>query len=74
MEKNSQKLNRLLLVIRNKHNFIILENLLEVFGMISSSMPKKLHRTTSNGFEIKLLGILVAGVFNKLVICNLHDL
>ncbi|MBS4163823.1 hypothetical protein PRO82_001129 [Candidatus Protochlamydia amoebophila] len=38
-----------------------------VFSVISRLMPRKIHATTSNGFEIKVLGFLVDVATNFLI-------
>uniref|UniRef100_UPI0006940EA2 IS982 family transposase n=1 Tax=Candidatus Protochlamydia sp. R18 TaxID=1353977 RepID=UPI0006940EA2 len=53
------------------HDFVNLKHIRKfiegVFGVISRLMLRKIHATTSNGFEIKVLGFLVAVATNFLI-------
>jgi hypothetical protein len=50
------------------HDYVNLKHIRKfiegAFGVISRLMPRKIHATTPNGFEIKVVGFLVAAAMN----------
>jgi hypothetical protein len=53
------------------HDFVNLKHIRKfiegAFGVISRLLPRKIHATTPEGFEIKILGFLVASATNFLI-------
>lgn len=53
------------------HDFVNLKNIRKFiessFGVISRMMPRKIHAVTSKGFEIKIIGFLVAYAVNFII-------
>ena len=54
-----------LINIRNYVNLINIRKFIEgAFGVISRLLPRKIHSITPQGFEIKVIGFLVAAAFS----------